>query len=160
MQREKGRQVAVSVLIPWAGDCPHRRAARSWVVNRYRSTQPEWNVVLGECRGPWVKAHAVADALSRTDADVLVVADADAWSDGTPAAVEAVMAGHPWAMPHARVVRLTQTATREVLAGREPDPAYKVEERPYRGVMGGGITVVPREVISHIPLDARFVGWG
>ena len=152
--------MAVSVLIPWAGDCPHRRAARAWVVNRYRSTHPEWNVILGECRGPWVKAHAVADALSRTDADTLVVADADAWSDGTPAAVEAVMDGHPWAMPHTLVHRLTPGATAVMLAGREPDAAYRVEERPYRGVMGGGIVVLPRETYLHCPLDPRFTGWG
>ncbi len=99
-------------------------------------------------------------ALEQTDADILVVADADVWCEETPDAVEAVVDGAPWALPHTRVRRLTRASTRWLLSGHEPDPGYDVEERPYRGLMGGGITVLSREVIRSIPLDPRFVGWG
>ena len=37
-----------------------------------------------------------------------------------------------------------------MLAGHEPDPGYDVEERPYRGIMGGGLTVLPRETYQRV----------
>jgi hypothetical protein len=33
-------------------------------------------------------------------------------------------------------------------------------QRAYRGVLGGGITVVNRNTYQDIPLDPGFIGWG
>jgi N-terminal domain of galactosyltransferase len=33
-------------------------------------------------------------------------------------------------------------------------------ERPYKGLMGGGIVVAGREVVEQVPFDPRFTGWG
>lgn len=125
---------------------------------RARLEQHDLDVIVGSHEGPWRKGVAVADALTRTDADVLVVSDADVVCDDLPDAIAAVVAGAAWAVPHTRVRRLTTAATDQVLAGAIPHGP--LEERPYRGILGGGIVVLPRDVYVEAPIDPRFVGWG
>lgn len=109
--------------------------------------------------GPWVKALAVTPAVAASRADVIVVADADCWTDGLPAAIDAVAAGAPWAIPHTGVFRLDEHGTTAVLQGARWDD-QPLTQRPYRGIPGGGFVVAHREVIEQVPLDSRFVGWG
>lgn len=109
--------------------------------------------------GPWVKAAAVMPAVEASAADVMVVADADVWCDGLAKAVDAVVQGAVWAIPHGRVCRLTESASEAVEAGASPS-RDDVEQPPYRGVPGGGIVVIPRASVLEVPLDPRFVGWG
>lgn len=153
--------MSVAVLIPWRGGCPHRIAALGWVLARYVALG--WPVIVGNHgEGPWRKALAVRAALERTDADVLVLADADCWTGGVLEAVERVEAGAAWAVPHRGVYRLTRAATAAWLAGeRWADLAdAPLAEAPYRGFEGGGVTVVRREAYEACPLDPRFAGWG
>ncbi len=100
----------------------------------------------------------MADALSRTDADIIVVADADVACDGIQTAVEAVEAGAAWAVPHSRVHRLTEAATEAVLAGGQLEG--DTVDRPYFGHPGGGLVVLPRTHYEACPIDPRFAGWG
>jgi hypothetical protein len=151
--------VTVSVVIPWRGGCPRREAALAWTLDRWRAAGHE--PVLGEAAvGPWCKAAAVAAGLPRTSGEVLVIADADVWTDGVNTAVAAVEAGAPWAIPHRDVRRLTGAASAQVLAGADLGDDLPVAQRPYRGYEGGGITVLPRSAYAQVPLDARFAGWG
>ena len=143
---------SVAVVVPWRGGCAHRERAWKFLRPRY-----EWPVIEAPGPEPWCKAASVAPAVEATAADIVVVADADVWCDGLAAAVGAVAGGAPWAIPHHRVHRLTEDATRNTLAGRED---YRTEQIPYPGIPGGGIVVAPRGVIRSIPLDSRFVGWG
>lgn len=145
----------ISVLVPRAGDCPHRARAWAWVRTQYEG--------LEVCEGwgdpdEWCKADAVADALQRASGDVFVVSDADVWSDHLHAAIAAVESGeHQWASPHRHVRRLTEEGTRQFIEGeRETSP---VEEN-HHAVLGGGIVVLKRETYERIPLDRRFAGWG
>lgn len=131
----------VEVIIPYGGDCPFRARALSSVTGRY-----PWPVTVARFDGPWCKAAAVMPAVERSTADVVVVADADVWSDGTAGAVQAVRDGAAWAIPHWLVHRL----------GENGEPC----EKPYEGVIGGGIVAAPRDTLLKIPLDPRFVGWG
>lgn len=108
----------------------------------------------------WCKAEAVADALSRTDAEILVIADADVWCDGAQAAVEAVQQGAAWAVPHGKVHRLTAQATADTLTTGTFDPDAECAERPYTGHAGGGIVAIHRTTYEACPLDPRFTGWG
>lgn len=148
--------MATSVLIPWRSGCPHREAALRWVIPQY-----PWPVFAGCPAGEeWCKAEAVGYALDITDADVLVIADADVWCDETPAAVEAVEQGAPWAVPHISVRRLSKAATADVLAGSPPTALHALDEPAYRAHIGGGIVVLRRDVYEACPLDTRFVGWG
>jgi hypothetical protein len=92
-------------------------------------------------------------------ARVTVVADADVICDGLSAAVTAVLRGQPWAIPHHAVHRLTAQATNQLLAGDDP-AGLPVEQDAYRGVTGGGITVLSIDALETVPMDPRFVGWG
>lgn len=150
--------MSTCVLIPWRGGCAYRERALAWVLSRH--AENGWPVVIGRHEtGPWCKAAAVADALEQTLADVLVIADADVWTEGLPEAVGAVQGGAVWAMPHKSVHRLSEAATARLMAGEDPD-ALDLDERAYRGVEGGGVTVVRRETYQDCPLDPRFMGWG
>jgi hypothetical protein len=151
-----------TVLVPFRPDGAERD--RAWAHLSGRWAALGWEVIVGSCPdGPWVKASAVADALSRAAGDVLVLADADVWVPGVVDAVAAVEAGAPWAVPHTLVHRLTKGAT-DVMLGREvfggPLIEQRVEQRPYVGMVGGGCTVVRRDVYEACPLDPRFEGWG
>lgn len=150
----------VSVVVPWRGGCPHREVAWRWVRPRLEATFPDWQIATGECPdGPWVKALAVADALERTDGDVVVMHDADVWCDRLGEAVRSVVDGtRVWATPHRTVHRLTAEATAAVLAGGEL--AGKLEQAPYRATLGGGIVVLGRATYDDCPLDPRITGWG
>jgi hypothetical protein len=157
--------MSVVVLVPWSGRCPHREAAWEWVARWYTESHPAWKVVRGEISGPWSKATAVAEALKQTDADILVIADGDCVAPDVGKAVFHVETGTKrWAIPHLRVHRLSQEATDRVLAGELPQDVVQTlddyDQPPYRGMAGGGITVLRRETYLEAPMDHRFVGWG
>jgi hypothetical protein len=150
--------VNVSVIVPWQPGCPHREAA-------WGHLRPLWEavgeVIEGHCTGRWVKADAVTDGLSRASGGILVIADADVWVDPS----EALASCDTWAVPHMMVHRLSESSTERVLAGEDwrglpLDPSNSQDRKPYRGQIGGGVTVIRREVLEDIPMDPRFVGWG
>lgn len=128
---------------------------------RYRERHPDLELV--EAHGPadpWCKAAVVMPAVEAAPDGPVVVADADCWCDNLADALDAVEAGHPWAIPHRRVYRLTDDASAAVLAGATPDRHLGLEEPPYVGCPAGGIVVMPRAHALEVPLDPRFVGWG
>jgi hypothetical protein len=148
--------VTVEILVPWKPGCAHRERALTWLQRRLT-----WPVTIAEApAGPWCKAAAVNPAASASRADVLVVHDADVWTPGLGAAVAAVEAGAGWAVPHTGLFRLTQESTAAVLAGEEPNRHMSLDERAYRGLIGGGIIIAPRETLLAVPIDPRFTGWG
>ncbi len=150
--------MSVAILIPWRDvGCEYRARALTYVLSRL--AEHAWPVVIGRHDdGEWCKALAVADALEQTAADVLIVHDADVWTDGLSAAVAAIEAGEAaWAVPHRHVKRLREQATQELYEGREPQG---LAQPAYTGIAGGGITVARRDVYEDCPLDARFMSWG
>lgn len=152
--------MSVAVLVPWRPDGGPRQTVWAWARSWWASTHPDWHIVTGACPdGPWSKGAAVADALRQTDADVLVVADADVVTDGISTAVDEVLAGRArWAMPHQLVRRLTEQATQAVLAGGALEGQPTAETHP--GMPGGGIVVLRRDVLEGVPMDPQFTGWG
>jgi hypothetical protein len=157
----------VHVAIPWSGDCPHRVAALSWVADRWAAAGHRLTLGIPGV-DHWVKALAVRNAIGDSDAEILVVADADVWSDGVPEAIARVQAGAPWAIPHKLLYRLSPASTAKVLAGTDPQPGIELDpDEPtarrnegYGARPGGGIVVLRRDVYDDCPLDPRFVGWG
>lgn len=151
----------VTVVVPWRAGCPDRARAWEWVQARYALEHAGWHVVEAPAGdGDWCKASAVNPAVAAAPDGIVVVADADVWCDGLPRAVEAVGGGAPWAMPHRLVHRLTPDATSLLVAGTGQAQRLETTERPYRGVLGGGIVVAHRDALRAAPLDPRFVGWG
>jgi hypothetical protein len=154
-----------AVVIPWRPDHSHRSRAWRHLRPRWQAAHPDWDLLEGLFEGePWIKSHAIGAALARTDAEVLVIADADVWCEGTRRAVEAVEAGDArWAIPHRRVHRLGPLPTRRLLAGRLPWEKIEtasLAQRPYTGMPGGGLVVIDRALYEAAPLDPRFRGWG
>lgn len=156
--------MTVALVVPFASTDPHRLRAWAWVRARYRSEQPDWQIVTGACEGAWSKARAVGDALTRTNANTLIICDADVWVNETADYVSRVESGElEWAAPHGRIIRLNQEATERVYRDGLPETMpnrRELTEQVYDGVVGGGIVIVPRDLYMRVPLDPRFVGWG
>jgi hypothetical protein len=149
----------ISIVVPWRPDGAFRDVAWELVRHKWAREFPGAEIIEGSCPPgrPWSKGTAVANALTEASGDVIVVADADVWCEAVRPSIEVVRAGAPWAMPHLRVYRLTRPATIKVLAG---GPIGGDVGESHRGVLGGGIVVVARDVIDSVPMDPRFHGWG
>lgn len=153
-------QATVAVVVPFRGGCPYRERAWAWVRDQYAEHHPTWEVVEAAAPGgPWRKGAAVSATFEAANAEIVVQADADCWTEGLATAVRAVADGAAWAIPHRDVHRLTEAATTDVLGGAEWDTA-PTEQAPYKGLPGGGIVVATRRVFESVPLDPRFAGWG
>ena len=156
----------IRVVLPYGGDCPYRARALSWVWEHLRDLLPDASVHVGECRGPWSKARAVAAAIDPDwpDDDVLVIHDADVWAPKLPATIDVVASKQRrWATPHTMVHRLGEELSAKVMAGEVPFGGLGrtgLDQAPYRGVVGGGCVVLSRAAYREVPLDPRFVGWG
>lgn len=144
----------VQVIIPFCGGCSYREHALTWVLRQSR-----YDTVVALGGQPWSKGATLWPALRGSKADIIVLSDADVWTDGLGAAIQAVRDGAAWAMPHRYVFRLTRAATAAFMAG-EAWQAGELDRAPYEGVMGGGYVVARREVLLDVPVDPRFVAWG
>lgn len=156
----------VAVLVPWAGSCPYRVASWNYVRSWYENHYPSWSVIQGSSNegAQWCKAEAVARALRRTHEDILVIADADCIAQDVGRAVREVADGTPWAVPHHKLYRLNEVATKDLIRGGDlhvlAASRDNLTQAPYPGYVGGGITVMHRQVYESAPLDPRFRGWG
>lgn len=143
----------IEVVVPYAGQCPHRLRALEFTRKRY-----PWPVVVAEGGEPWSKGAALRPVIEAATADILIIADSDCVTEGLPAAVQAVAGGAPWAIPHGRVFRLTEAGTVRYMESGEY--GHPFDRRPYRGMAGGGFVVAPRQTLLEVPLDPRFLSWG
>jgi hypothetical protein len=154
----------VAVIIPYGNETPWRKRALGHVMKWYAEELEAPRIQLGLDGTPWCKARAVASAVSTAKESVVVIADADCVTPGLMKAVRAVRQGAPWAMPHLKVYRMGQAATKHIFDGVNPGiltgKNMWLDQNPYKGYEGGGITVLRREVYLGAPLDPAFVGWG
>ncbi len=152
--------LTVQVVVPFrSGGCPHRERAWRWIRERYGSIHPGWEVVEAPTpEGPWCKAAAVNPVLEASNAEVVIVADADVFCEGLERCVYAIVSGlAAWGMPHRKVLRLDDDGATAFMAGAAPTG---FAQRPYEGVWGGGIVVGQRSALLEAPLDHRFTLWG
>lgn len=131
---------------------------------RYAWEHPDWQVVTGASPdGPFNRSAAILDGVHRSDGEMILVADADCWTETVDALNAAVDSG--WAVPHLLLHRLSEESTAKVLAGADPhglplDRANAQDSRPYRGHECGTLLAIRRDVLLDVPPDVRFVGWG
>ena len=151
---------SVDVLIPWQGNDPHRVKAREYVESLYAARFPEWKVTLGVCDSVgWTKALAVKDAFQRTNAEIVIVADADVWCEEIGLVISGLEKAE-WAQPYRWVRRITDADTQRVFSGEIEARRGQLARPEYSGFAGGGIVAMRRETYAACPLDPRFVGWG
>jgi hypothetical protein len=122
-----------------------------------------YEVVEGTTDVPgFSRTQAILDARARTDADVLVIADADVFADPQPLTDWAIT--HGWAVPGI-LHRLSEDSTRLVLAGDDwrglpLSTDNPQDSKPYRVHEAGTLLAVTAEAFDLAPPDPRFVGWG
>ncbi len=146
-------------------DDDHRYASRQWVAGWYAARGLMPLVYLADAR-PWAKADAYNAAVSLTDADVAVLADADSfvalealqWAIGQAAEVG-------WAAPFSRVNRLDEAATMACLDAdpvtTEVPPVRTLAQEVHDCLPGGGIVAMRTDLaVACGPFDPRFRGWG
>lgn len=155
----------IAVVIPYGNGTPWRKQALHHVMTWYAENLENARILLGHSRDPWCKARAVAEALKRSNGEsIVIIGDADSISPGVQEAVQAVRNGAAWAMPHLKVYRFNQDATRKVYEGSALGAltGRKIwyDQDPYKGYEGGGITVLKRDAYLDCPLDPAFIGWG
>lgn len=141
--------------MPWRGGCEYRERACAEITRRYSEAGIPYTLACAP-PGEWCKGWAVWPVVASTDADVIVVADADCWCDQLADAIIHVADHGGWAIPHRQVHRLTAAGTIEWI----DTGASELEEPPYDGVKGGGIVVITRDLYLRVPIDVRFKGWG
>lgn len=150
----------VDIILPWKEGCIYRELNLTWIKATWEDL--DYNVVIGELdiREPWCKAKAVAAALKKSTAEVLVISDADVWCPKWEEAIDRVVIGEcTHVLPHSEVHRLDPEATSRVLLGNQGFEG-KLMQPPYKAVLGGGAVIITRETYERCPLDPRFVGWG
>lgn len=156
---------SVDLIVPVdAGDCTARAAAWELIRRKLADRHPQWRIITSDAGpGEWSKGAAVADAVDRSTASMLVIHDADSYvePDNLVDAVDLVAQGaYPWYVPHGSVYRLNEAETARVLAGNIARRGYTIRT-PYPAVPGGGITVVSRAAYDIVNgIDPRFLGWG
>lgn len=154
----------IAVLIPYGNETRWRKRALEHVKTWYASELENPRIEVGFHGSPWNKAKAVAQALASSPEKILVIADADCVTPGLKRAVHAVRQGVPWAMPHLKVYRMGQLASQHIFDGINPGALTGqnrwLDQSPYKGYEGGGITVLHRDVYLDCPLDPAFAGWG
>jgi hypothetical protein len=148
---------SVDIVIPWQAGCAYRQLALDWVLHAHEALGR--TVILGELEPgqPWCKATAVRSALDRSTADIVAISDGDVWTFQLDEGIEQ-LDQHPWSVPFREVHRLSPQATSTALQTGELTGT--LQQRPYLGVVGGGLLVIEREAYEHVPLDHRFQGWG
>lgn len=150
------------VIVAHGGRDQRRRRNLDWVTARYEAFG--YPVTVGVCRGKWRKAAAVNPTAADSDADVLIIGDADCVTD-PDALRDAVTwaAADGYAQPANTVHRLTPEASDTVLA-MPPDAPVSTRlprEGRHQLLAGGGVIVVRRDVWRDAGgFDPRFVGWG
>lgn len=149
---------------------PGMERERNWrrVRAHYAHYHPEWEIIEGFCPTvTWVKGAAIADALGRCSAEILVLADADVLiaPDALRQSVEQVRTGSAWAMPHEMVYRVDARMSESYCANLPELPTFPYRDAtvraPYLGMPGGGLVVLKHAMyhaIGGIPLAFR--GWG
>lgn len=150
----------VEVVVPYLAG-PGRARLLGHILGRYRTHHPDWALTVAPCpAGPWSKGAAARPALAASEADVVVLADADSWTEPWLLA-NAVRAARKqgWVVPFTTVRRITRGDTDRILAGQTI--AWPDIEAVAPACPGGGIVVARRGTWQavHGP-DPRFTGWG
>lgn len=154
----------VAVLIPWVPGCYHRERAFTWVRTQYAEHFPDWEIIAGTPQEGFSRAQSLIDAASKTDAEILLCADADVWCDDIQSAIDNVREPG-WAIPHLMIHRLSEASTELHYQGfdwhfLELSQDNEQDSRPYVGFETGTMVALTHETFDAVGPDPRLVDWG
>lgn len=156
--------MSVAVIIPFESDDPHRVAALLTVLSFYATEFPDWPVMTSPDPDspPFSRARAINAAARATDADILVINDADSLT--TPdAMLEAVkLAERPGLV---RAYTSYRRLTRDATEALTPDGYLDAFQGPFDWEMENahahGCVAVRRDCFEQVGgYDPKFQGWG
>ena len=171
----------ISLLVPFRTDNGRRAETWAWLAKYWAYELPGAEIIMGtDSHTPFSKTSAVNDAASRATGDVLVILDADCYLSGDVVVnaaetirSEATNRRRLWYMPYRAFYRLTDSASRAVLAtdpslppryfAMAPLPAHTLNQLgSVNGHWFGAlIQIMPTEAfVSANGMDTRFAGWG
>jgi len=156
----------IEVIVPAAAWDSDRVPLREWVLGWWQSRGYRTTVAMLDDK-PWRKGAAVNPAIAASDADVIVIADADSWAPTRQIDRMIRYASDPgrWVAPFDMVRRLDAASSAEVLAldpaTVETPPATRLDRKPHTVLPGGGIIAAHRDTWDLVGgFDPRFADWG
>jgi glycosyltransferase involved in cell wall biosynthesis len=182
LKRFRGR--GISIIIPFRSPNKGNQRVKNleWLMRYWKTQLPGAEIIIGEDPEPdkpFSKSAAVNNGVEKSTGDVLVIVDADGYI--SPDSVlhcakeirHAIKRGqHLWFIPYRQFYRLTEEASRLLLASNpkrpvdftEPvHPAHVLQDTdPTVGHWYGAmIQIMPREAFDCVGCwDERFIGWG
>lgn len=148
-----------TVIVPRRPDNGHRDML--WNSVRMQWEDHGWEIIESDSEGEWSRGEAINRGVQKTDADAFVVADADVWYqtwEQPKQALETARATGCLVYAHRRHHMLPWPATRRVLNGKQPDPAWA--EQAVDNTMSS-CWAISRESWDRIGgFDERFIEWG
>jgi hypothetical protein len=169
----------ISLIIPFSSKNKVRKNTLKWLLEYWKSSLPEAQIVLGHSRGKvFCKGEALNDAMKRARGKVIVIMDADAYIEGkfiTYCADRILDSAphHLWYVPYRHLYRLTREVSSMILASSPyaplrmpcPPPPEFVESNGHKSRYGhryGAMCMIfPREAYDTLGcFDERFRGWG
>ena len=171
----------ISLLVPYRSDNGRRDETWKWLSKYWANELPGAEIVIGtDTHTPFSKTSAVNDAAKRAKGDILVILDADCYLSGDVVVncaesirLEATRSHQLWYMPYRSFYRLTDSASRAILAtdpakppryfAMAPEPRHTLNQL---GSLNGHwfgalIQVMPKTAFNAVGgMDTRFAGWG
>lgn len=170
----------ITLLVPFRADNPQRAKIWQWLMRYWKHELPEAElIVCTDDSRPFCKAAAFNRGFERAKGVVVVLLDADCYIRGqvirdcAHKIRSSERRGIPlWYVPYRRFYRLSETASKRLIASdpadpvRFPDPpAYGDVEQPEIASTGHWwgalIQIMPGEAFAKVGgMDERFRGWG
>nr|WP_010283356.1 galactosyltransferase-related protein [Bacillus timonensis] len=156
----------VSILIPYNSDGGHRDKVIKWVLEFYKNTMPEFEVVIGnDTTGQlFSRSKAINNAARKASGSIYVIADADIVYNPIILykAIDLLKYNVPWIIPYNRIKYLTEDGTHQLLNSTAIWP-FKAEIEFYHDHYShvGGLNVISKKNFEIVGgFDERFIGWG
>jgi Glycosyl transferase family 2/N-terminal domain of galactosyltransferase len=176
------RGAGISLLVPFRSDGDVRLATWKWLREYWEHELPGAQICVGTSFAvPFCKTSAVNQAAAQASGDVFVILDADCYMPGhvIEECAKRIRAARDdgrklWFIPYRRFYRLTQDASRRLLASNpdsplqfpDPPPPDDIIPESKKSISHGHwfaalIQIMPREAFAAAGgMDSRFRGWG